>query len=149
MGETNQTYAEKLKNANWQKKRLEILSRDNWTCLSCNRNGLKEGLSLHIHHIKYLPNLEPWEYDNSYLATYCELCHNTEHLIGGQVNEILIELIRRHSIYLKPVTQINTLIEKWPEFNARLKSFLDDSMMAYLKTLKPAGDDGHRMDKVA
>lgn len=136
MGETNQTYSEKLKNANWQKKRLEILSRDNWTCLSCNRNGLIEGLSMHVHHIKYLPNLEPWEYESNYLATYCELCHNTEHLIGDQINEILIDLIRRHSIYIKPVTQINTLIEKWPEFHKRLKNFLDESMMAYLNTLE-------------
>lgn len=149
MGSSNQTYSEKLKNANWQKKRLDILNRDNWTCLSCGRDGLKEGLSMHVHHIKYLPNLEPWEYENNYLATYCELCHNTEHWIGEQVNEILIELIRSHKIFIKPVTQINTLIEKWPEFHKRLKEFLDDSMMAYLKTLKPAGDDRNRMDKVA
>lgn len=137
MGETNQTYSEKLKNANWQKKRLEVLSRDNWTCLSCGRNCLNEGLCAHVHHIKYLPNLEPWEYENNYLATYCELCHNTEHLIGGQINEILIELIRNHSIFIKPVSQICTLVEKWPEFQKKLKFFLDESMISYLKTVNP------------
>jgi 5-methylcytosine-specific restriction endonuclease McrA len=134
MGVTNKTYSEKLKNANWQKKRLEILSRDNWTCLSCGRNCLKEGLLAHVHHIKYLHNLEPWEYENNYLATYCELCHNTEHLIGGQINEILIELIRNHAIFIKPVSQICTLVEKWPEFQKKLKAFLDESMIFYLST---------------
>src|ERR1044072_1117456 len=136
MGETNQTYSEKLRNANWQKKRLEIFNRDNWSCLSCGRDCLKEGLSMQIHHIKYLPNLEPWEYDSSYLVTYCELCHNTEHMIGGQINEILIDLIRRHQVFIKPVTQINTLIEKWPEFHKKLKAFLDESMISYLRTVE-------------
>lgn len=148
MGNSNQTYSEKLKNANWQKKRLEIFNRDNWACLSCGRNCLQEGLSAHVHHIKYLPNLEPWEYDNCLLVTYCELCHNTEHLIGDQISEILIELIRRHSIYLKPVTQLNTLIEKWPEFHKRLKAFLDESMITYLKT-KTSDENGNGLDKVA
>src|SRR5688572_14790723 len=115
MGETNQTYSEKLKRANWQMKRLRIFERDKCTCLSCGRDCLKEGLSMHVHHIKYLPNLEPWEYDNSYLVTYCELCHNTEHLIGDQINEILIELIRSNQVFIKPVSQICTLVEKWPE----------------------------------
>ncbi len=134
MGETNQTYSEKLKSAPWQMKRLEIFNRDKCTCLSCGRDCLQEGLSMHVHHIKYLPNLEPWEYDNSCLVTYCELCHNTEHMIGGQLTEILIELIRTHQVFIKPVTQINTLIEKWPEFHKRLKSILDESMISYLST---------------
>jgi hypothetical protein len=137
MGESNQTYSEKLKNANWQMKRLRIFERDKCTCLSCNRDCLKEGLSMHVHHIKYLPNLEPWEYEDCYLVTYCELCHNTEHLIGGQINEILIELMRDHQVFIKPVAQICTLVEKWPEFHKRLKAFLDESMIAYLRTVNP------------
>lgn len=92
---------------------------------------------MHVHHIKYLPNLEPWEYDNSYLATYCELCHNTEHLIGGQINESLIDLVRENRIFIKPVSQLCVLVEKWPEFHNQLKRFLDDSMISYLKTVNP------------
>jgi len=29
------TYAEKLKDPRWQKKRLEIMERDEWTCQWC------------------------------------------------------------------------------------------------------------------
>lgn len=134
MGEQKPNYAQKLKNPLWQKKRLSIFERDNWTCVSCNRNCLNEGLTMHVHHIKYLSNLEPWEYENEYLATYCELCHNTEHLIGGQVNEILMELIRVNRIFIKPVSQICTLVDEWPEFHSRLKKFVDESMISYLKT---------------
>lgn len=92
---------------------------------------------MHVHHIKYLPNLEPWEYDNSFLATYCELCHNTEHLIGDQINESLVNLVRQSKIFIKPVSQIAVLVEKWPEFQNKLKVFLEDSMISYLKTLNP------------
>jgi len=31
------TYSEKLKDPRWQKKRLEILSRDNFTCETANK----------------------------------------------------------------------------------------------------------------
>jgi hypothetical protein len=136
MGETNQTYSEKLKSPLWQMKRLEIFQRDNWTCVSCNRHCPTHLLTMHVHHIKYLPNLEPWEYDNSYLATYCELCHNTEHLIGDQINESLVDLVRQNKIFIKPVSQLAVLVEKWPEFADLLKWFVDESMISYLKTLE-------------
>lgn len=134
MGDTNQTYGEKLRHPLWQKKRLEIFDRDNWTCVSCNRNCLRTGITAHVHHIKYLPQFEPWEYDNSFLATYCELCHNTEHLIGDQINESLVDLVRQNKIFIKPVSQLAVLVEKWPEFHDLLKWFVDESMISYLKT---------------
>lgn len=115
-------------------KRLDIFKRDNCTCVSCNRNCLHHGLTMHVHHIKYLPNLEPWEYDNSFLATYCELCHNTEHFIGDQINESLVDLVRQNKIFIKPVSQLAVLVEKWPEFHDLLKWFVDESMISYLKT---------------
>lgn len=141
MGEPKLSYSEKLKHPLWQQKRLLIFERDNWTCLSCNRNCLKHGLTMHVHHIKYLPNLEPWEYDNSHLVTYCELCHNTEHLIGDQINENLIEVIRGHRIYIKPVAQLCNLIEDWPEFHDLLKWFLNEATISYLKTKKNNPND--------
>ncbi len=63
------TYAEKLKDPRWQKKRLEVFSRDNWTCQLCSD---KED-TLNVHHLKYSTN--PWDSDNSDLITYCEYCH--------------------------------------------------------------------------
>lgn len=130
MWEKKVTYSEKLKDPRWQRRRLEVFNRDNFTCVSCNRTDL----SLHVHHIKYLPGLDPWEYDHSLMVTYCELCHNTEHLIGDQIDECLIEVIRLNRIYLKPVSQLCTLVEKWPEFHEMLKWFVNEAMISYLAT---------------
>lgn len=65
------TYLEKLKDPRWQKKRLEILERDKWTCASC---GDKKS-TLHVHHIFYLSKTEPWDVPSGLLITLCEDCH--------------------------------------------------------------------------
>lgn len=65
------TYVEKLKDPRWQKKRLEILSRDNFTCQSC----YDKTATLHLHHLDYISGNEPWEYPDEYLLTLCEKCH--------------------------------------------------------------------------
>lgn len=69
-------YSEKLKHPKWQKKRLEILNRDKFTCQSCKA----EDKTLHIHHFQYR-NCEPWEYDNKELITLCEKCHEHEEFL--------------------------------------------------------------------
>jgi len=51
------TYSEKLKDPRWQKKRLEILSRDKFTCQLCSDKETE----LHIHHNEYFPGKKPWE----------------------------------------------------------------------------------------
>jgi hypothetical protein len=66
-----QTYAEKLKDPRWQKRRLEILTRDNWTCQDC---GSKDK-TLHVHHWMYVHGLDPWSYADQLLITLCHDCH--------------------------------------------------------------------------
>lgn len=68
------SYLKKLKHPKWQKKRLEILNRDNWTCVEC---GATE-LTLHVHHLKY-KGADPWDTPSKYLETLCEDCHKNEH----------------------------------------------------------------------
>lgn len=68
------SYANKLKDPRWQRKRLEILQRDKWTCQRC---GATKN-TLHVHHRIYSPDKEPWEEDNSRLVTLCEWCHISE-----------------------------------------------------------------------
>jgi hypothetical protein len=63
------TYAEKLLDPRWQKKRLEILERDQWTCQLCN----EKEVTLHVHHLKYKSS--PWDVSNDDLVTYCKHCH--------------------------------------------------------------------------
>lgn len=65
------TYKEQLLNPRWQKKRLEIMKRDKFSCKICK----DQETTLHIHHKIYKNNLSPWEYENSELVTLCEHCH--------------------------------------------------------------------------
>lgn len=65
------TYAEKLKDPRWQKKRLEILQRDKFECRFCSASD-KE---LHVHHAFYMRGRQPWEYENTDLSTLCLDCH--------------------------------------------------------------------------
>lgn len=65
------TYKDKLKNPLWQAKRLDILKRDKYKCTICNST-----LNLEVHHLYYIPKLEPWEYDNDGLKTVCNLHHD-------------------------------------------------------------------------
>jgi len=71
----NKTYAEKLKDPRWQRRRLEILNRSDFTCEDPGCGTKTE--TLHVHHLDYLPNAEPWEYPDEYLMVLCESCHTT------------------------------------------------------------------------
>lgn len=66
------SYAEKLKDPRWQKKRLEIMERDNFTCLMCKSTAQ----TLNVHHGFYKKNTDPWDYPNETLHTICEECHD-------------------------------------------------------------------------
>jgi hypothetical protein len=68
----NKTYLELLKDPRWQKKRLTIMDRDNWTCRLCGDTST----TLNVHHVKYQG--KPWEAEDRYLMTLCERCHKDE-----------------------------------------------------------------------
>ena len=63
-------YSEKLKHPKWQKKRLEILNRDNFTCKLCGDSETE----LHVHHLKYTGS-NPENAPNEDLETLCKDCH--------------------------------------------------------------------------
>lgn len=68
-------YYEKLKDPRWQKKRLEVFERDNFTCQRCDATNK----TLNVHHKVYLPDARnPWEYELEYLITLCQECHEKE-----------------------------------------------------------------------
>ena len=84
-------YSEKLKDPRWQKKRLEILQRDEFTCRSC----FDDSKTLHVHHRYYERGLEPWEYPNSSLITLCYDCHECEAQMEIQYSELLIKTLKQ------------------------------------------------------
>ncbi len=65
------TYSEKLKDPRWQKKRLQILERDAWTCKHCKATDK----TLHVHHVVYHKGFDPWEYEDLEYITLCWDCH--------------------------------------------------------------------------
>jgi hypothetical protein len=67
----NKTYSEKLKDPRWQKRRLEIMQKADFSCEECGDNES----SLQIHHRIYRKGKQPWEYDNEELVCLCEECH--------------------------------------------------------------------------
>lgn len=64
-------YSEKLKNPLWQRKRLEIMQRDEFSCRDCSSSDLP----LSVHHTIYVKGKEPWEYPDTLLITVCDECH--------------------------------------------------------------------------
>lgn len=72
------TYKELLKSPLWQKKRLEIFEKRNWTCENCS-SGLVDDKQLHLHHQHYLESTHPWDYADDDFVVLCETCHNQHH----------------------------------------------------------------------
>jgi len=68
-------YTEQFKSPEWQKKRLKIMDRDDFSCRIC---GTKTE-TLNVHHIFYEPHKSVWDYDDGILITLCENCHNYQH----------------------------------------------------------------------
>ena len=91
------SYSELLRDPLWQKKRLKILERDNFTCQNCSDTKNE----LHIHHFKYYG--KPWEAEDNDLITYCKECHEFITRYNGSIKEYLSEIskIYPHSVMLK------------------------------------------------
>jgi len=66
-----QDYSELLMHPKWQRKRLEIMQRDDFKCQLCK----DEETTLNIHHKEYKNGNKPWEYENDNFITLCKDCH--------------------------------------------------------------------------
>jgi formate-dependent nitrite reductase cytochrome c552 subunit len=101
------TYSEKLKHPKWQKKRLEIMQRDNFKCRCC----LDCEKTLNVHHIYYDNKYKnPWDYPNELLITMCEECHEQEH---DYKIEYVSDLLIKDLIFLsnKPISEIYNILD--------------------------------------
>ena len=116
----SKTYAEKLRDPRWQKKRLEVLERDGWRCLKCQSTENE----LHVHHKKYKSGAAPWEYRNDQLQTLCRACHEeiteTNKIIATELEKIpyewkleiaeFLDLARLNASAWETLTSINSLL---------------------------------------
>jgi hypothetical protein len=90
-GRDPRPYADKLRDPRWQKRRLEILSRDQWTCQLCG----DQTSTLAVHHRYYLAGHDPWDYPREALVTLCDFCHERETRERPEVEQQLLALLRR------------------------------------------------------
>lgn len=67
-----QTYSQKLLDPRWQRKRLEVFQRANFTCERCGATGK----TLNAHHRAYFRGREPWDYLADQLECVCVDCHD-------------------------------------------------------------------------
>lgn len=62
------------KHPRWQKRRLEILTRDEFTCKGCESTEKM----LAVHHLWYEDGADTWDYPDEALLTLCVECHEYE-----------------------------------------------------------------------
>lgn len=115
------TYSEKLKSPKWQRKRLEILNRDNFTCKSC---GDSENM-LSVHHKRYFPNTEPWEYEDDLLVTLCQDCHDANHFLIKSI-KCIVEI---NFIGFEKLDELHLIIRK-------LSNYTTENLINLKKSLK-------------
>lgn len=84
-------YSEKLKDPRWQKIRLQIFDRDDWSCQSCYSTAN----TLHVHHKFYDFGKDPWEYDLEHLVTLCEECHSEESRNIKEEVSLLVQCVKK------------------------------------------------------
>lgn len=100
----NRPYWELLKDPRWQRKRLEVLESEDFTCQACG----SADKTLHVHHRIYRKGHMPWEYGPDELACLCEDCHAAEH----EARDRLADLIA--SLGTESLNKISAFI--WGEF---------------------------------
>ena len=84
------TYGEQLKDPQWQRRRLEILSRDGFACRLCGC----ESVMLHVHH-RWYGDGAPWDVAGEALLTLCETCHEEETREWPKREAALVEALER------------------------------------------------------
>lgn len=85
-------YSEKRKDPRWQKKRLEVMNRDEFTCQVC----FGKETTLNVHHRWYERGKDPWDYPDECFLTLCECCHEVETADRESMESALLSTLKRH-----------------------------------------------------
>jgi len=81
-------FFDQYKDPRWQKKRLEIMERDEFMCQVCGDDRVQ----LNVHHRIYFKDTKIWEYSDEFLVTLCESCHERSHEARAQINLLLARI---------------------------------------------------------
>ena len=97
-------YRELLRRSEWQKKRLQILERDNWRCVWCH----DANVNLQVDHKRYERGKMPWEIGDQYLQTLCERCHVRATNLRDRIRDLVADM----NLYELPII-ITTIEHFW------------------------------------
>ncbi len=113
------TYAEKLLDQRWQKKRLELFEAAGWQCqsTSCPHGETGEKPTLHVHHRIYLRGKNPWEYEDWAYLVLCDYCHKQEQY----------EMERQHAA-LAQSNALQNLAVLWILFGSENRAWADSQI---------------------
>lgn len=105
------TYAEKLLDPKWQRKRLEVLNRDSWMCQYC----FDSTNTLHVHHLRYESYYEnPWDYPLEYLVTACNKCHKEE---PPAIKEIEKDVVRQMNLKVRYQCEYKSIADTFSKYS--------------------------------
>lgn len=117
-------YNEQLADPRWQRRRLEIFNRDNWTCQSCRDKTTQ----LEIHHVEYWPGKQSWEYPDDMLITVCRNCHGKEQ-VRCKHEQYLLTALRNKGFLAMEILAMAQMIDTFAHFRNSLrnsiKNFID------------------------
>lgn len=124
------TYAQKLRDPRWQKLRLKIFERDNFTCRFCG--STKD--ELQVHHIQYLKDTEPWEYGEIFLITACHKCHELETDIAPSEQKETIAGLVQFGFCYADFAKLNYLFEI--DTDGKIKSKFREFIFSLYQSVK-------------
>ena len=101
------TYSEQLRHPNWQRRRLEVLQRDEFACQQC----FDTETTLHVHHRAYIRGRPAWDYPLEAMVTLCESCHEQETIDSAACYHDLLIAIWPHVIATLDSSRVEVLAE--------------------------------------
>lgn len=81
----------KYKDPRWQKRRLEVMQANCFTCEICG----DDEKTLNVHHKYYIAGNDPWDYNDRALSVCCEDCHKDEHA-DKETFELILKELKHH-----------------------------------------------------
>jgi 5-methylcytosine-specific restriction endonuclease McrA len=128
------TYAEKLQDVRWKRKRDDLLRQSGYTCCECGQPLTCGKMDLQVHHVVYISCLDPWDYPDELLLVVCDWHHRerqaVEQAIFVEVGKHLAGLnvyeMRRQPIYsfFEEDSTLH-LLPLWMRENLRYEHSLD------------------------
>lgn len=93
------SYSEQLQDRRWQRRRLERMSAEKWTCQRCG--CIRNEIALHVHHLEYVRGRDPWDYPDDVLLVICNPCHKEVHGLRKSdpiLESLFVHMVQAHAI---------------------------------------------------